>query len=148
MTRHDPLRKIALLSAVAAAFGLAACSPADDTRTAGERVDNTVARAEQKTENARDRIAAGASEMKQDATTAANKMGNAVEDAAITAAVNAKLAADSQLSALRIDVDTVGGRVALKGTAPTSAAKERATEIARAVDGVAGVDNQLTVQAS
>jgi hypothetical protein len=35
MTRHDPIRKIALLSAVAAAFGLAACSPADDTRTAG-----------------------------------------------------------------------------------------------------------------
>jgi hyperosmotically inducible protein len=148
MIRQDPLRKIALLTAVAAAVGLAACSRDDDNRTAGQRVDSAVATAEQKTENAGDKIAAGASEMKQDAKQAANKMGNAVEDAAITAAVNAKLAADSQLSALRIDVDTVGGRVALKGTAPNAAAKDRATEIARAVDGVAGVDNQLTVQAS
>ena len=147
MIRQDPLRKIALLTAVAAAVGLAACSR-DDTQTAGERVDTTVASAERKVENAGDRISAGASEMKQDAKQAADKMGNAVEDAAITAAVNAKLAGDSQLSALRIDVDTVGGRVALKGTAPNAAAKDRATQLARGVDGVADVDNQLTVQAS
>jgi hyperosmotically inducible protein len=147
MIRHHLLREIALLGAVSAALGLAACSR-DDDRTAGQKLDSAVAKVEQKTESAGDRIAAGAQEMKQDAQQTADKVGNAVEDAAITAAVNAKLAGDSELSALKIDVDTVGGRVALKGEAPTSAAKARATQLANGVDGVASVDNQLIVKSS
>lgn len=72
-------------------------------------------------------------------------MSDKVKDAAITTAVNAKLAQDKSLSALRIDVDTVNGRVSLRGTAPDAAARERATTLASAVDGVVSVDNQLTV---
>jgi len=60
--------------------------------------------------------------------------------------VNAKLAADSGLSALRINVDTVGGRVALSGDAPDAAARDRATALVRSVDGVTNVDNRLTLQ--
>ena len=76
---------------------------------------------------------------------AANDVSDKVKDAAITTAVNAKLAQDKSLSALRIDVDTVNGRVSLRGTAPDPAARERATTLASAVDGVVSVDNQLTV---
>lgn len=66
-------------------------------------------------------------------------------DAAITAQVNARLTGDSDLSALGIDVDTSGGRVVLKGSAPNTAARERATMLARGVDGVVGVDNELRI---
>ena len=77
---------------------------------------------------------------------AADSAGSKVDDAAITVAVNAELAKDPTLSALRINVDTSGGRVLLKGLAPDSAARERATQLAAAVRGVKTVDNQLEVK--
>lgn len=119
---------VPLIAAVAATFALAACDRgATDNRTAGERVDATVAAVEDK-----------AREVRSEASTAAR-------DAAITAEVNAQLAKDPALSALRIDVDTDAGRVALKGSAPSAEAKDRATQLARTVEGVTDVDNQLVV---
>ena len=81
----------------------------------------------------------------QDLKQAGSAAGDKVGDAVITTAVNAELAKDPNLSALKIDVDTVSGRVALKGTAPNPTARERATQLASSVKGVVGVDNQLTV---
>jgi len=69
-----------------------------------------------------------------------------VDDAAITASVTAGLAKDPDLSAIKIDVDTKGGAVSLKGPAPSAAAKARAEEIAKGVQGVTSVDNQLDVK--
>ena len=69
-----------------------------------------------------------------------------VDDAAITASVSAGLAKDPDLSAIKINVDTKGGAVSLKGPAPTAAAKARAEEIAKGVQGVTSVDNQLEVK--
>lgn len=66
-------------------------------------------------------------------------------DASITAAVKASLATDPALSAIAIDVDTQDGIVSLKGPAPDPVARERASVLARAPDGVRGVDNQLRV---
>jgi osmotically-inducible protein OsmY len=59
--------------------------------------------------------------------------------------VNAELAKDTELSALKINVDTSQGRVILRGSAPNEASRERATTLVARVDGVLGVDNQLTV---
>lgn len=73
------------------------------------------------------------------------KIENKLEDAAITVAVNAGLATDSELSALKINVDTKDGKVLLKGTAPSSTSKDRASDIARGAKGVTSVENQLTV---
>ena len=73
-------------------------------------------------------------------------MGEKIDDAVITTSVKAELAKDTTLSAMAINVDTANGRVALKGTAPTSAAKDQATTLAQSVKGVASVDNQLTVK--
>ena len=72
-------------------------------------------------------------------------VGAYVDDTAITTKVNAALAADDQLSALKIDVDTEAGNVELTGTAPDAASRERATTLAAAVDGVVTVENRLTV---
>ncbi|MBK9134611.1 MAG: BON domain-containing protein [Betaproteobacteria bacterium] len=79
-------------------------------------------------------------------TATAQARGDA-SDATITAAVNAKLATDSELSAMRINVDTNEGKVVLKGDAPTPSASERAVRLAQGVDGVKSVDNQLQVRA-
>jgi osmotically-inducible protein OsmY len=79
------------------------------------------------------------------ATAMADKVADAVGDAAITLAVTAELAKDAQLSALRIDVDTLDGRVTLAGSAPNGSARDRATLLTQSVKGVKSVDNRLAV---
>jgi osmotically-inducible protein OsmY len=71
-----------------------------------------------------------------------------IDDTAITAKVNASLAKDKDLHAMRIDVDTQDGVVTLSGLAPSASAKEQASEIAHKVPGVRSVNNQLTIRSS
>jgi osmotically-inducible protein OsmY len=133
------------VTAALAVAALAACNRPADDRTAGERVDSAIAKTERKAEEVKSDTKAATSNAGQTVERVANDVSDKVKDAAITTAVNAKLAQDKSLSALRIDVDTVNGRVSLRGTAPDAAARERATTLASAVDGVVSVDNQLTV---
>ncbi len=74
--------------------------------------------------------------------------GRHVDDASITASVKSKLAGDRAGTLTSIDVDTVSGTVYLTGTVPDSAAKERAGELARDVDGVRSVVNNLDTRGS
>jgi osmotically-inducible protein OsmY len=141
-----PLTMATVLAAVFAATSLAACDRGQQQeRTAGQKIDSAMASAQQKIDSAKNDVQQGAAEAKRDVKEAVNDAKNSVNDATITASVNAKLAADKELSALRINVDTVDGRVALRGTAPTPAARDRATQLASAVDGVRSVENQLVV---
>lgn len=66
-------------------------------------------------------------------------------DPGITTAVKAKLAADDTVKAYRIDVDTKDKIVTLSGAVDTPVGKERAVQIARGVDGVRNVVDNLTV---
>jgi hyperosmotically inducible protein len=66
-------------------------------------------------------------------------------DARIAASVKSSLASDPQLAAVDIDVRSREGAVTLAGRAPDAAARDRAGQLARGVDGVKSVDNQLTV---
>jgi osmotically-inducible protein OsmY len=131
--------------AVAAALALSACDRRDDDRTAAERADTTVASAERKSDEARADIKREAAEARSDVNKAVDKAGDKMQDASITTKVNAELAADKDLSALKINVDTSAGHVVLRGSAPSDAARDRATTIAQRVEGVLSVDNQLTV---
>jgi osmotically-inducible protein OsmY len=70
----------------------------------------------------------------------------ATKDSALTAKVKSALAADVGLSTLKIDVDSAGNTVTLKGTVDSADKKQRAEEVARKVDGVATVRNQLAVK--
>lgn len=143
------IRRFAVPAAVAAAMlSLAACQRGEEPRTVGQQVDGAVATTEQKAAEVGADVKDAASDMKQAATEAGDAVGNKVKDAAITTAVNAELARDPKLSALGIDVDTQGGRVALSGTAPDAESRERATQLAQAVDGVTTVDNRLVVRGS
>jgi osmotically-inducible protein OsmY len=68
------------------------------------------------------------------------------KDAAITAQVKTALVAEPSLSALSVDVDTTAGKVTLRGTAPDAAARDRAAQLARGIEGVGTVENQLLIQ--
>jgi len=67
------------------------------------------------------------------------------EDDRIATDVKASLAANPDFGALQIDVESDHGKVTLRGRAPDAAARDRAAEIARSVNGVKAVDNRVTV---
>jgi hyperosmotically inducible protein len=72
--------------------------------------------------------------------------GEAVDDNALTAKVKAALAADSNTKAYQINVDVNQGTVALGGFVDTEESKNNASRIARSVDGVRNVENNLQIQ--
>jgi hyperosmotically inducible protein len=76
----------------------------------------------------------------------AHKIGDDTEDARTTAAIKAKLAADPQLSALSVGVDTADGRVTLSGTVNSPAEIARAIEIAFEQQSVTEVVSNLQVR--
>ena len=71
--------------------------------------------------------------------------GTQVDDAAITAAVKAKLAADGDINPFNIDVDTNEGVVTLQGRVDKEEARSKAEELARGTDGVRRVINLVKV---
>jgi hyperosmotically inducible periplasmic protein len=145
MTRHRITPLTTILAALMATAALSACNRADDGSTAGQKVDGAVAKVEKKADEVGADMRAAGEKAKDSTAGAMDTVAAKAKDAVITSSVNAELAKDSQLSALRINVDTVEGRVALRGTAPDAASKDRATTLAQRVDGVKAVDNQLTV---
>lgn len=154
-----PAHRIASISAVSAlALGLAACGKAEEP-TVGQRLDSAVEKTEQAAADARvkaesamqsaeTKMEQGAANAEATAKDAANTAKGAIDDATITAQVNAGLAKDPDLSALKINVDTVNGKVTLNGPAPSTVARDRAETIAKSVTGVTSVNNQLVVTAS
>lgn len=72
--------------------------------------------------------------------------GNVVDDSVITARVKSALIADSRTKAREINVTTNSGTVQLGGFVDSSDEKSAAAEIARSVQGVKSVDNQLDVK--
>jgi hyperosmotically inducible protein len=66
-------------------------------------------------------------------------------DASLTAAVKAKLAADSTLSGLKINVDTLDGVVTLSGEVRSQADKDAAARLARETGGVREVNDRLVI---
>lgn len=71
--------------------------------------------------------------------------GTQVDDAAITAAVKGKLAADMDINPFNIDVDANEGVVTLQGRVEKSEARTKAEQLARETDGVTRVINLIKV---
>lgn len=118
------------ISSLAAVLSLGAC----------DRLGNTAQRAGDRTEQT---ARSAADETKSMGAAGVQK----VDDATITSKVNAALAADKDLSAVKIDVDTKDGVVTLSGPAPSPEAASKATKLAKDVKGVTSVNNKLTVKA-
>lgn len=157
--------RLIALSCLTLLLSLGACD-LTDKRTAGQQRDaaivtETEQAARRAAEVSRAAASAAAAELKQasdeagivtakaaeSAREAVGRIADQLEDALIVAKVTTGLAADRNLTALRIKVDSRDGVVTLTGPAPTQAARARAEEIARNVKGVTSVNNQLTVSA-
>jgi len=69
-----------------------------------------------------------------------------VDDSEITAKVKSALAGDPRTKAHQINIETRNGVVQLSGFVDSSEAKSTAEELARAVDEVKSVDNELDVK--
>jgi hyperosmotically inducible protein len=85
------------------------------------------------------------SDYKAPAESAARSYGEAMDDASITAAVRSKLMWSRYTSELTTGVSAKSGKVTLKGSADSAAAKDFAGSLAMNTPGVRSVDNQLTV---
>lgn len=123
-TMRNSFTLFAASATCVAVLGLAACGR-NETSTAGQGQSGTGRTA---IEDATRATATGAS------------------DATITVKVNAALVADTRLKVMKVDVDTKEGRVRLVGVAPDAAARDQATAVVRAIEGVKDVDNQLRVE--
>jgi hyperosmotically inducible protein len=135
-------KSFALASSLALLFALGAC---------GERVsesDRAAAEQAQPSVSTEANTTAATGPVTPAPTTSEMGAGSSVgmiDDAQIVTKVNAALAADTDLSALKIDVDSKNGMVTLKGKAPDAAAKDRAEQLVKSMQDVKSVDNQLTL---
>lgn len=124
--------------------GLAACNRSDRENVSQETSEAASAVGQSMENAASDASAATASAM-DSASGAMNNAGQAIDDATVTTKVKAALLADETVKGLNINVDTKDGVVTLKGNTDT-AQKTRAEEIAKTVEGVKSVENQLTAK--
>jgi osmotically-inducible protein OsmY len=76
----------------------------------------------------------------------ASNAGRAVDDSVITGKVKAALVADPTTKAHQINVETFQGTVQLSGFVESTEARTRATEVAKNVDGVKSVKNELALR--
>lgn len=129
---------IATILSVSAAFLMVGCNQGQDSATAGQKLDTAIAKTEKKT----DAIATAASNKAHEV---GNSISSTLDEAATTASIHAEMSKDDGLKSVAIDVDTNGNQVTLTGTAPDEAAKTRATLIAQNTQGVATVNNHITI---
>jgi len=155
--RVAPSPRLSAVVVVSALLALAACDRNRDGTTVGQKLDSAVATVEKRTDGSMAKAEQGADRalaaVKRDVNSAQvagakalESAASLVKDAAITSGVNAQLAKDAAFSAVKIDVDTRGGRVELSGMAPDAAARDRATLLVKDVEGVVAVDNRLSVR--
>ncbi len=81
-------------------------------------------------------------------TDSGRSAGTVASDAAITAKVKTQLIKDRDVSAMNINVDTDNGVVTLRGNAKSRMEADKAASLARSVDGVKSVKNELMVSAA
>lgn len=142
-----------LTIAVLLAFPLAACDSNHPNDTVGQKVDRAVETTKEKVAEAGNKIEATANKIEAKTDKVASKIESsntktALSDTAITASVKAGLVKDPDLSAVKIEVETNNGAVALSGVANDAAARERAATIAKSVKGVNEVHNHVVVKKS
>jgi len=102
--------------------------------TRGDRVDTT-----------RERARAAGAEIGEKVAVGAQKAGETLEEAGLTAKVKSKIALDDTLDGSRISVSTEDHRVTLTGTVINETQHQRALGLARETEGVSTVVDHLSV---
>lgn len=80
-------------------------------------------------------------------TSGQSSVGQYVDDTTIGTRVKARMAEDREVSATRIQVETLNGTVQLSGFVTTQAEKDKAGALARGVPDVKEVRNNIIVRA-
>ena len=136
---------------------VSALHPVGQVHVNGEKVDQNVARANAEFKTTGEQIKAGANQAGAAIQRGADKVQTQVEtkvvpaakellnDANITATVKTKLAGDPAINAIYVNVDTSHGQVTLSGKVALAEQKVEAEKVARKVEGVTSVVNQLVV---
>ncbi|MHB1764583.1 MAG: BON domain-containing protein [Gammaproteobacteria bacterium] len=140
----NTLRKCTVAVLMLSALGLAACqnhSGSGPAATAGKKID-------QAGRDVGHAVGTAAHSTTHALGQAARSTGRAISDTAITAKIQAAILASPGLRIMKIDVTTTKGVVTLTGTVRSAKDSDRAAGLARAVDGVKGVHNDLTVVSS
>ena len=90
---------------------------------------------------------AGVKSVRNDLVVQASKAsaGSYINDAAITTKVKAALIADDEVKGLQIGVETSAGTVQLTGHAKTDSERHKAEQLAKAVEGVSAVQNNIAL---
>lgn len=144
-TKHKGL---AAVSSIAMLLALSACG--DRETTPDPRAESSSQVTGQATELSKDEMrdadtaAMGAGKSTSGADTT---LGQKIDDAQIVTKIKSEFAADNDISAMAIDVDSKDGMVTLSGTVPNSEAKVRADKIAKGTKDVKSVNNLLEVKA-
>jgi osmotically-inducible protein OsmY len=79
-------------------------------------------------------------------TRTSESTGEYIDDSVISTKVKAALHADDEVSGFQVQVETFKGTVQLSGFVDTLAQAQKAEQIARRVDGVQEVANNITVK--
>jgi len=111
--------------------------PDTPVATRGERVDAT-----------RDRARAAGAEIGETVAVGAQKAGETLDEAGLTAKVKSKISLDDTLDGSRISVTTDDSRMTLTGTVITETQHRRALDLARETSGVSTVVDHLSVGTS
>jgi osmotically-inducible protein OsmY len=77
-----------------------------------------------------------------------SSVGEYIDDATITTQVKARMVENKQVDAAAISVETLNGTVMLSGFAKSSEERAAAESIARGVNGVKSVKNEIAVRSS
>ena len=128
--------RIVLVSSMLGVPGaLLAEAPPGPAETAGQQVDQAAAAAGHMLEATKESLGERA-----------EKAGQYIDDAAITAKVKTEIFADPALKVLQINVTTTDGVVTLSGVVDSQESIDRALEIARNNRDVKSVENGLVVK--
>lgn len=97
------------------------------------------------TAEARAELKEDAAEAKRESRQAGRSVGDKIDDASITAQLKYALSVRRSTSAMHTDVTTENGVVTIRGDAKTAAEKDLVTQLAKGIEGVRDVRNQMTV---
>ena len=141
------------LSSVAVLLALGACGDAREVASTDPRVESASQVTGQANEISKEEksdtavMGAAPSSTTQPGADASPALSAKIDDTQIVAQLKTEFAADKDISAMAVDIDSKDGIVTLSGTVPNSDAKVRADQMAKAMKDVKQVNNKLEVKA-
>lgn len=138
-------KTLSIATAGVFALGLVACDQKPSAEKVGQDIDRAIDKTGQQITQAADKAEDKMDQARSAVSEKAASTGVTMADAAITAKVKSALIAEPGLKSTGIDVVTEKGVVSLFGTTVSGASRERATQLAAAVEGVKAVENNLAV---